>query len=229
MSRPRILDLFGCAGGAGEGYRRAGFDVVSVDIEPQPHNPHEFIEADAFEFFDAHGHEFDAWHASPPCHDHSALVTTSGSDDTAWMLRAIRERFRNGVRPWVIENVEGAEMGFNTLTLCGTQFGLSTVTAQKGVVWLKRHRQFESNVRLIPPDGHRQCVRGKRVIGVYGTGNGYDRDASASRGGWQGTFEDRKAVMGIDWMNRRELSQAIPPAYTQFIGAQLLDALVVAA
>jgi len=218
--RPKLLDLFCCAGGAGMGYHRAGFDVLGVDIEPQPNYPFTFIQGDALEFLAAFGDTFDAIHASPPCHDHSALSRFVADDNTAWLLPAIRERLTALGKPYVIENVEGADMR-NPLVLCGTQFDLNVATDMHGgYAWLRRHRLFESNVRLTPPDGHRKCTRDKKYIGVYGTGDG------GKGRGWKGSFEQRKEVMGIDWMTRTELAQAIPPAYTEHIGRQLIRELV---
>lgn len=235
-TRPKLLDLFCCEGGAAMGYHRAGFDVYGVDIVPQPRYPFPFHLGDALDFVHrlllgeavpfTHSDGTAEWltltgfavvHASPPCHDHSALAAITGSDGTADLLPETRRELKTLGKPYVIENVEGAEM-VNALTLCGTQFGLVTETVQRGVVWLKRHRQFESNMRLIPPDGHRTCVQGKKVIGVYGRGDGGGR-------GWKGSFKDRQAVMGIGWMDREGLAQSIPPAYCEFIGAQILASL----
>src|SRR5215469_3419763 len=110
-SRPRLLDRFCGAGGAAMGYHRAGFNVVGVDIKPQPRYAFEFHQGDALdeEFIASLGH-FDAQHASPPCHDHTPLTSVAGTDGTGWMLTAARERLEGGGLPWVIENVEGAPM-----------------------------------------------------------------------------------------------------------------------
>lgn len=212
MNRPRLLDLFCKAGGAGTGYHRAGFEVVGVDIEPQPHYPFEFHQADAM-VFPLDG--FDAIHASPPCHDKTTLRHISGDDGTGWILAATINRLDASGLPYVVENVVGAraDMGDRWVSLCGASFGLRTHTNQHGDVWLKRHRLFASNVGLLVPEC--RC-RGKRIIGVYGHGDGGGR-------GWKGSFVNRKAVMGIDWMTRAELSQAIPPAYTEWIGQQLME------
>lgn len=235
--RPRLLDLFCGAGGAAMGYHRAGFDVVGVDIKPQPNYPFEFHQADATvfrqDFLLGCWHEgiggalpgrlaaclghFDAVHASPPCHDKSALRHVSGDDGTGWMLRHTLDMLRATSLPYVVENVEGAgpDMGGNWAVFCGSSFGLCTDSAERGEVWLRRHRLFTSNVALLTPS----CsCRGKRIIGVYGNGDGGGR-------GWKGSMRDRRSVMGIDWMTRTELSQAIPPAYTEHIGRQLLASL----
>lgn len=241
-AHPILIDLFCCAGGAARGYSDAGFDVLGVDKDAQPRYPYWFHQGDALKVLDTllrgFGVEFvhpdgrrriitladvAAIHASPPCHDHSTLSRITGNDGTGELLHETRMLLKLASRwfgkPWVIENVEGAEMhGWHVLLLCGSQFGLFTSTRERGIVWLRRHRLFESSIRLSPPDGHRSCTTGKRVIGVYGHGDGGGR-------GWKGSFTDRKAVMGIDWMNRRELAQAIPPAYTEHIGRQLIAGL----
>lgn len=212
---PKLLDLFCCEGGMGEGYRRAGFEVTGVDIVERRYRPGRFVQSDALEYFAEHWREYDAVHASPPCHDHSALSSVAGKDGSEWLLDATREAFAELPIPWVIENVANARMS-DTLTLCGTQFGLRTDTEARGEVWLKRHRLFESNVHLVAP-GPCHCS-GRRIIGVYGHGDGGGR-------GWKGSFKDRQAVMGIDWMKRDELAQAIPPAYAEWIGSQLMAAV----
>lgn len=218
--KPRLLDLYAGASGAGVGYAQAGFDVTGVDINPQPRYPLAFVQADALEYLAAHGHEFDAIHASPPCHDHTSLSSITGTDGTGTLLPSTREQLKRLGRPYVIENVPGAAM-VGPVVLCGSEFGLSTDHNGRRV-WLKRHRQFESNVLLMGAGGC-NCY-GRQIIGVYGHGDGGGR---GRRKGWKGTFALRKAVMGIDWMDRDELAQAIPPAMTCFIGEQLITRLAV--
>jgi DNA (cytosine-5)-methyltransferase 1 len=214
MAAPRLLDLFCCAGGAGMGYHRAGFEVVGIDINPQPRYPFEFHQADALEYLAAHGHEFDAIHASPPCRDHTTLASIHGLAGSGWLLAATRSALANLSKPYVIENVPGARMP-GAITFCGTEFGLTAESTAKGRVWLKRHRQFESNILLMGAGGCYCRKKRGRIIGVYGHGDGGGR-------GWKGSYANRKEVMGIDWMTRDELAQAIPPAMTQFIGEQLM-------
>jgi DNA (cytosine-5)-methyltransferase 1 len=224
----RLLDLFCGAGGAAMGYHRAGFDeIVGVDINPQPHYPFEFVQADALGFlvdwlidkdtFPDDVKDFDMIHASPPCQDHSALKTTlKQPHGNGHMLADITECLQKQDAPWVIENVPGAPMR-KDLVLCGRQFQLKTFspTLQQDV-WLKRHRIFQTNVPVAQP-APCNCTRdGHKTIGVYGNGDGGGR-------GWKDSFADRKAVMQIDWMNRNELSQAVPPAYTEYIGQQFLQ------
>jgi len=210
--RPRLLDLFSGAGGAAMGYYRAGFDVTGVDIAPQPHYPFPFFLADAMSF-PLGG--FDAIHASPPCHDHSSLSAISGKDGTGWMLPATRERLAALAVPWVIENVPGAPMRTD-YRLCGCMFGLPR---------LRRERWFETSWRgfdMRPP-----CHHVGRAVTVAGHGaqGSYEFDEL----GRYPTQADRKAAMGIGWMNRGELAQAIPPAFTEYVGTRLLAAIGAAA
>lgn len=208
----KLLDLFCCAGGAGEGYRRAGFDVTGVDLRPQPHNPHRFIRGDALEYLEAHGHEYDAIHASPPCQAHCDLKHMWNAKKHTDLIAPTRELLKRTGKPYVIENVEGAPLT-NPVILCGTMFGLGTDDAE-----LRRHRLFEVNWPLFLRP---QCEHGRkpRVIGVYG-GHGRDRRRIANTQDFPTTA--RREAMGIDWMTGAELSQAIPPAYTEWIGRQLI-------
>jgi DNA (cytosine-5)-methyltransferase 1 len=203
----RCLDLFCGAGGAGEGYRRAGFDVTGVDIRPQPHNPHRFIQADALAFLREHGHEFAFIHASPPCQRWSmATRMRPGAAAThPDLIAPVRELLLTCGKPWVSENVVGAPLR-EPLMLCGTMFGLKVY----------RHRLFESSFRLPaqPHSPHRDNCHGNHRISRNGFVNVF--------GGGGNTDYKRKA-MGIDWMTRDELSQAIPPAYTEWIGREFLN------
>jgi len=214
----RLLDLFCGAGGASMGYHRAGFEVVGIDIKLQPHYPFEFHQADALSYLAEHGGEFDMIAASPPCHDHSDLRAVSGLDGSAGLLDQTRRALDLLGKPYVIENVSGALMP-GALVLCGTEFGLH-VDTPAGRRWLARHRQFESNVFLWGAGGCCCSAYYGKIIGVYGHG---DSPARQRVRGWTGYLADRKIAMGIDWMNRTELAQAIPPAYTQFIGEQIAD------
>ncbi len=200
---PRLLDLFCGAGGAAMGYARAGFDVVGVDIKPQRHYPFEFVEADATEYpIDG----FDAIHASPPCQDH--MATPHRKHGTGWMLPHTRDRLEEQSAPWVIENVPSAPMRPD-FKLCGCMFGLPG---------LRRERWFETSWRgfeLALSHNHTDPT-----ISVVGHGTpSWVREKL----GRNPTIVEYRAAMGIDWMNRDELSQAIPPAYTELIGHQLMQ------
>lgn len=212
----RLLDLFSCAGGAAMGYHRAGFDVVGVDHHPQPRYPFEHHVADALEFLAEHGHEFDAIHASPPCQAYSTASQgqrNAGKEYPDLLAATRRALVENDGKPWVIENVVGAPMRPD-FRLCGCQFGLD----------LRRERWFETSWRgysLTSPCHHPYPV--PSVVG-HGTPS-WVREKL----GYNPTIAHYRASMGIDWMNRNELSQAIPPVYCEFIGAQLLEHLEVAA
>jgi DNA (cytosine-5)-methyltransferase 1 len=173
MSRPRLLDLFCCEGGAGMGYSRAGFEVVGVDVAPRPRYPFEFILEDAVTFLDRSRNldGFDAIHASPPCQGYTGMVAP-GQKGAPRMIRLVREMLEAAGLPYIIENVEGAadEMP-GALTLCGSMFGLGAQGHQ-----LQRHRLFIANFPISAPG---PCNHGGPVIGVYG---GHARRRSAKHG-----------------------------------------------
>ena len=214
--RPRLLDLYCKAGGAGMGYHLAGFEVLGVDIEPQPHYPFGFIQADAIEFVHARGHEFGAFHASPPCQAFTAANNIHGRTDHPELIAETRAALKGTGKPYLIENVPGAPLESPVL-VCGLALGLN----------VKRHRLFESNVLLygtVCPKGH----PGDWLL-VFGDTT-LERGHQVGRTAKGGPIIRRKHVgvergreaMGISWMDRRELSQAIPPAYTKFLGEQLM-------
>ena len=226
MTRPRLLDLFCGAGGAAMGYHRAGFDVVGVDINPQPRYPFEFRQGDALEmlrsinaFGGGHGGaaHFDAIHASPPCQDYSrAMRHLSG--DYPRLIEPVRELLKAIRLPYVIENVPGSPLpvqpdlfGAAGIELCGSMFGLR----------VQRHRLFESSAPLTVRRG---CDHSQRPM------NPHNKESRAwwvaylgqGRSGIERTW---RAEMGVGWMNADEGREAIPPAYTEYIGRQLLDHL----
>ena len=207
--RRRVADLFSGDGGAGEGYRRAGFDVVGVDLVRRGDYPcGEFVEGDALTF-DLEG--FDLVHASPPCQRYMRGGLATG--DHPDLLPAVRERLEEWGGPYVIENVPGAPMRADLL-LCGSMFGLA----------VRRHRWFETNLTL--PIWTPTCDHSKKVAGVYGHLHGAK---GAAPGMLPGTLETWREAMGIDWMDAPALALAIPPAYTEFIGQLVLEQLEVAA
>ena len=195
------------------GYARAGWSVVGVDIAPQPRYPFPFRRADAMTFpLDG----FDAVHASPPCHDHSPLRHRTGKDHgTGWMLSATIERLRAWGGPWIVENVAGAVMPADVyvVQLCGSSFGLR----------VRRHRLFATNVAMLVPgcDHARQGT----PVGVYGHGGSHARRTSGGRGTKAGAVTSR-ILMDMPWASHCEVAQAVPPAYTEHLGAQLLAAVM---
>lgn len=217
--RPRILDLFCGAGGAAVGYHRAGFDVVGVDIVEQPNYPFEFQQADALEVLYNGVTGFDAIHASPPCQHYTRYrnavkdITDRYEDliaPTLWFLN------RLGL-PYVVENVPGAPIRPD-LVLCGSMFGLD----------VRRHRWFElGGWDSFAPGGCNH--KGWRRQFKPSTGRQNLR-YTIEVGAWDEPLDRQKAAMGVDWpITVRELSEAIPPAYTEWIGTQLLAHLGVAA
>jgi DNA (cytosine-5)-methyltransferase 1 len=220
--RPRLLDLFCGAGGAAMGYHRAGFDVVGVDIRPQPNYPFDFIQADALGLLriwirgNAIG-AYDAIHASPPCQSYSSSTKHFGA--TALMLiEPVRDLFSSSSLPWVIENVPGSPLprqstltGQHGVELCGSMFDLR----------VRRHRLFETSFPIAAPRG---CDHSYTVINPYNA-KARKRDNITRKSGL--SFG---RAMEIDWMSTEDqVSQSIPPAYTEFIGTQLLAHLKVAA
>lgn len=234
--RPRVLDLFSGAHGAGEGYRRAGFDVFSVDVVEHrtSYRPGDFLKADALRVLrgleGVDVHDFELIHASPPCFDHSPLKALAGDSGTGWMLAETLRLLDAIGRPYVVENVPGARRLMpGALTLCGSEFGLGA-TCRDGVRrQLRRHRLFVSNVWLMGAGG---CHHGRApVIGVYGDGAQRGEPRVGSRGGdpYRGNLAECRAALGIEWMTRKQLSLSLPPVYTEFIGGQVLERLDVAA
>lgn len=220
MDKPKLLDLFCGAGGCARGYADAGFEVVGVDIVPQPHYPYEFIQADALTF-PLNG--FDVIHASPPCQHYTSITALTGNrEDHPDLLATMRKKLQVSGKPYIIENVPGAPFEQGVM-LCGSMFGLR----------IRRHRYFESNYLLMAP---RQCKHTQGIISIHGA---HTRDNSqrtlAINYSWQQTHKWRPSnvpkeiglsAMGITWiMSQDELSNAIPPAYTHWIGEQLLSYL----
>jgi DNA (cytosine-5)-methyltransferase 1 len=211
--RPVLLDLFCGSGGAGKGYADAGFDVVGVDLEPQPFYPFPFIQQDALQFLE-YGvlSVFSAIHASPPCQHHSALARGNNGNqgDYPELIEPTRRLLQKTGLPFVIENVVGAPLR-DPVQLCGEMFGLPVI----------RHRRFETNWPLQQPPHikHRGrvagCRHGEWFEGPYFAVHG--------DGGGKGSLADWQQAMGMPWVpQKKRIAQAIPPAYTQFIGKELL-------
>lgn len=211
--RPRLLDLFCGAGGASVGYHRAGFDVVGVDIKPQLNYPFEFWQDDALEvldgFFDLRtdGASFDAIHASPPCHDHSSI--SRDTDGTAHLLADTLALVKASGLPWVVENVVGPTVKMDGwyFTLCGSMFGMQ----------VRRHRRFGASFSVLTPGCNHT---GERPWTITGHGGGCDSKHSKKP-----KATDFWRYMEMPWMEGKPpygVAQAIPPAYTEFIGTRLM-------
>lgn len=195
------------------GYHQAGFDVVGVDIEPQPNYPFEFVQADALEYLELHGHRFDAIHASPPCQEYSVTASLK-TKEYPTLIEPTRELLIKSGKDYVIENVPGAPL-INPLMLCGTMFGLRVI----------RHRYFENNFNLhfapfscnhwgrTQPRNDKRSVKGAASLKDYSfiTVVGHDFKKA-----------DGSIAMDINWMTSAELAEAIPPAYTKYIGGLLM-------
>jgi DNA (cytosine-5)-methyltransferase 1 len=231
-----LLDLFCGAGGAAKGYVDAGFDVIGIDIHYMPRFPYPFARADALATLDflldggylwtARGrttlNDFDAIHASPPCQAWSAASNCRPGlkDEYPQLIEPVRDLLVKTGLPYVIENVPGAPL-INPVTLCGSQFGLVT-TWQGKPAGLRRHRLFESNMPLDDAGPHDHSLRAVPVHG-HGAGGSYYRRHPGYTS--KGSAQAAREVMRIDWMNRDELHESIPPAYTEYIGKQLITAI----
>ncbi|WP_086668044.1 DNA cytosine methyltransferase [Lentzea kentuckyensis] len=224
MPQPRLLDLFCCGGGAAVGYQRAGYHVTGVDIRPQPrYAGHQFHQADALDYLDRHGHEYDAIHASPPCQRFSRLNAYNQVRTYPDLITPIRRALRAQHVPYVIENVETAHRELiNPVKLCGTMFGLK----------IYRHRLFETNFPVPIPEHPRHvwpCTRNSYLptpdapyMSIHGGKHSHT---------WQSTACQYMDLPHLDVTTSgatirdaiREICEAIPPAYTHHIGAAALN------
>lgn len=236
MSRPLLLDLFCGEGGAAAGYIAAGWDVVGVDLKDcSQRYPGLFVKSDALAFLAQYGREYDAIHASPPCQGYS--IATAGNPQARSrhqrMIAATRELLNVTGRPWVIENVAQAYMQMrDPIMLCGRMFGLGANDEDGLPLVLDRHRLFESNVPLTAPEHPRHGD--EQVAGVYGGARRSSKpdatpadDRYSARHERHGGYVPRskrvqQALLGIDWMTVKGMQESIPPAYSEFVGHQLL-------
>jgi DNA (cytosine-5)-methyltransferase 1 len=207
--KPVLVDLFCKAGGATKGYQRAGFYVVGVDIEPQPHYcGDEFFQADALTFPLG---EAEAVHASPPCQRWTAYgrrpAHVGAHPD---LIEAVRDRLRRTGGPYVIENIPGAPL-LSPVQLCGSAFGLD----------VQRHRGFETSFPMMVPP----CNHGVWTARFPHATNRTQLRRTVEVGVWRIPLPVQQRAMGVDWMTLEELSEAIPPAFTEFVGEQLMTFL----
>jgi DNA (cytosine-5)-methyltransferase 1 len=215
VSRPRLLDLFCGAGGAAMGYHRAGFEVVGVDINPQPHYPFTFVQGDAMEYMrlPRWWAGFDVIHASPPCQAYTRKASDWGRKRNHWiehpdLLAPTRELLKITGLPYVIENVPGAPLDAQ-LELCGTHFGLRLI----------KHRLFEGNWPL--PMAPASCDHRDVYNPWSGTGRSAEKLRDAQGTPWipmSGGASRKAGVTG-------DLFNAIPPAFTEHVGQAFIQHL----
>jgi DNA (cytosine-5)-methyltransferase 1 len=215
--RPRLLDTFCKVGGAAKGYQRAGFHVTGIDVEYQPRYAGDaFLVAEAVDYIRRHGHEYDAIHASPPCQTFCAYRRKGhgvgeGYED---LIEVTRAALRSTGRPYVIENVTGARRELRSpFRLCGSMFRLD----------VQRHRLFESNW---DPGEVPSCDHGIWTPRFPQATNRTNRRKTVEVGVYRIPVKVQQAAMGIDWTDDlNELSNAIPPAYTEWIGRRLITVI----
>lgn len=221
-NRPLLLDLFCGAGGASVGYYRAGFDVIGIDLHPMPSYPYDFIQANALEFLDdliksGPVDAVTAFHASPPCQLFTPLAALPNASNNAEnLIEPTRKRLRKLGKPYVLENVVQAPL-ISPVMLCGQSFGLK----------LYRHRNFETDWLLpaMPHEKHRElCMKAgylptaeRPYMSIHGR-NGYNSKAWVSKAA---------EYMGMPWASDdlNGVCEAIPPAYTEYIGKHLMTAM----
>ena len=209
---PTVIDLYCKAGGSSKGFHDAGFDVVGVDIEPQPRYPYEFHQGDAIEFILKYGKDFDLVYGGPPCQSYSEMTNATGTQDNhPRLVSATRAAMRSTGKPYVIENVPGAPLQ-NPITLCGSMFNLR----------VRRHRLFECDpVIWWPPSACNHTLKAPR------SGRAPTEEQFFSVVGHFSDVSGARRAMEIDWMTRDELSQAIPPAYTEWLGRQIIKRVLI--
>lgn len=214
MSKPKLLDLFCGAGGAAMGYHRAGFEVYGIDINPQPRYPFKFWQGDVMRLSPKFFEQFDVIHASPPCQCFTVYGNNKGHMKSTHqdLIDPVRRMLSSTAKTYVIENVPGAPLE-DPIRLCGTSFPSLEV---------RRHRLFESNVHIAGlPCEHRRLTARK----YPGSSNRPNGRTVCNIGEWRVPLVAQQKAIGIGWMSVKELSQAIPPAYTEYLGRQILAQL----
>ena len=215
INRPKLLDLFSGAGGGAMGYHRAGFDVTGVDINPQKNYPFRFVQTDALNIHFIG--DYDVIHASPPCQNYCWCTTKARNKGKTYpdLIEPIRELLINSRKPYVIENVVGAPLR-NPTYLEGPMFGLGVI----------RRRLFETNWWLPQPMyiKHRAPIKQLSKVGPTRIlqKSAYCQVTTSGSDGWSCRLADFQDAMDINWMTREEITQAIPPAYTEYIGRYLM-------
>lgn len=216
----RLLDLFCCAGGASMGYHRAGFEVVGVDIAPQPNYPFEFHQGDGLEFLAEHGAEFDVITASPPCQGYLNLGAVNRAMGRQYehelLIGATRDLLLDLGKPYIIENVADARPQLiDPVRICGTGLGRP----------IRRHRLFESNAPLVGiPCDHKAYTEPKYWTGWRPKGE-HRLSTVVQVYGNAGGREHWPAALGVDWMTAKEMTECVPPDYTEHLGRQLVEHL----
>lgn len=227
----RLLDLMCCEGGASVGFARAGFEVEGVDLfgdYSQARYPFKSYKADAIDYVKEHGHEYDVITASPPCQHASAGTRAQDRSKYPRLIEPTRDALIATGKPYIIENVKGAAL-IDPLRLCGCMFDMGAVDTDGIYLNLQRIRCFESNVALSAP---RPCDHSDHewVGGSYGGARRDKYEAKHVRhGGYVPSKPVQQALLGIDWMTERGMHQAVPPTYTAWLGAQLMDHLMAVA
>jgi DNA (cytosine-5)-methyltransferase 1 len=207
--KPRWLELYACQGGSAAGYALAGFEVICVDKDLQPHNPFEFHQADALEFLVEHGSDFDVVGGGPPCQLYSKTHRIMNNDHPD-LIGLTREAMIATGKPYIIENVEEARSQLrNPIRLCGQTFGFHTY----------RHRLFESNVNLIEPEHDLHTELNVKMGRPLKPGDFYHAVGNFSNVPY--VREDLR----VPWMTRDGIRECIPPAYSQYLGLQIMESL----